>query len=239
MKDAPGILRFYREWTSELGPDTSTTLRMMKLPPKPRFLLHGLTETCALTICHADADSADTLHRRIAAFKDPVIDDLKVRPLSEMASFDEASNMDGSPTFSHVECLRELTDEVLENLLRAARERIPPIMQFELQHLGGKLTQDGASMAFSAPEAQFWLHLVSPAINATLPELEIATKEAFGDLGPVYTGEAPYNFLRGDQQARVPSAFDKAKYQRLRELKRRYDPQNVFHLNLNIPPASE
>lgn len=239
MKDAPDVLRFYREWTTGLGPDTSTTLRLMKLPPKPRFLLHGLTETCALTICHADADSAETLHRRIVGFKDPVLDDLKVRSLSEMATFDEASNMDGSPTFSHVECLRELTDEVLENVLRAARERIPPIMQFELQHLGGRYTQREASMAFTAPTAQFWLHLVSPAIDTTLPELEIATKEAFGALGPVYTGEAPYNFLRGDQQARVPDAFDKAKYQRLRELKRQYDPQNVFHLNLNISPASD
>ncbi len=237
MKDAPDILRFYREWTSELGFDTSTTLRMMKLPPKPSFLLHGLTETCALTICHADADSADTLHRRITGFKKPVLDDLKVRPLSQMATFDEASNMDGSPTFSHVECLRELSDEVIENLLRAAREKIPPIMQFELQHLGGKLTQDGASMAFTAPKAEFWLHLVSPAINATLSELEIATKEAFGAIGPVYTGEVAYNFLRGDQQERVPDAFDKAKYQRLREVKARYDPQNIFHLNLNISPA--
>ncbi len=182
--------------------------------------------------------SADTLHRCIISFKEPVLDDLKVRPLAEMATFDQASNMDGSQTFSHVECLRELTDDFLKNLFRAAQERIPPIMQFELQHLGGKLTEDGAAMAFTAPKAEFWLHLLSPAIDTTLPELEVATKEAFGALGPVYTGEVAYNFLRGDQQELAPAAFE-GKYQRLRELKRRYDPQNIFHLNLNIPPASE
>ena len=238
MEDAPEVLRFYRQWTAGLSNETSTILRLMKLPPKPGFLLHGLTETCAIGICHADEATAGQLHQQLKAFKKPTLDELKLRPLSEMATFDEASDSKGSPTFGNVECLRELTDDVLDGLVRLSREKIPPLMQIELQHLGGELSaeRDGSS-AYTAPRAPFILHMVSPAMDATLEELALATREAFSSLGAVYTGEVSYNFLRGDQQARVPAAFGQANYGRLQELKRRYDPENFFHLNMNIPPT--
>ena len=122
IKDAPEVLRFCREWTAELSNETSTILRLMKLPPKPHFLLHGLTETCALGVCHTDEATAEDLHRRITEFKKPALDELKLRPYSEMASFDEASETNGSPTYGHLECLRELTNNVLQRLLRVAQE---------------------------------------------------------------------------------------------------------------------
>ncbi len=238
MADAQEVLSFYREWTGGLGNETSTTLRLMKLPPKPRYLLHGLTDACVLGVCHTDLGSAEELHRRITAFKKPVLDDLQMRLLSKMASFDEASEAKGSPTYGHLECLRELTEDVLAGVARLGHEKVPPLMQIELQQLGGELSaeRDSAS-AYTAPRGPFFLHVVSPAFKVFLADLATATTEAFDSFGAAYTGEVSYNFLRGDQQARVLSAFSAQKYARLQMLKRRYDPKNTFHLNINIPPA--
>ena len=161
-----------------------------------------------------------------------------MRPLSEMATFDEASETKGSPTYGHLECIRQLTDEVLQRLVCLAQEKMPPLMQIELQQLGGELSAErGDATAYRAPQAPYILHVVTPAMNASLEELAVATKEAFSSLGETYTGEVSYNFLRGDQQERVPAAFGADKYARLQSLKRRYDPHNLFHLNMNIPPA--
>jgi FAD/FMN-containing dehydrogenase len=45
------------------------------------------------------------------------------------------------------------------------------------------------------------------------------------------------NFLMEEGQDRVRGAYGATKYDRLRQLKRRYDPENFFRLNQNIPPA--
>lgn len=111
-------------------------------------------------------------------------------------------------------------------------------MQIELQQLGGALQHsDARHCAFTASVAPYLLHLVTPVTPKTTPEeVAKATHNAFAYLGDVYTGEANYNFLRGDEQARVPEAFGEEKYKRLREIKQRLDPENLFHLNLNIVP---
>jgi len=54
----------------------------------------------------------------------------------------------------------------------------------------------------------------------------------------VYTGEKYYNFLRGDEQPDVERAFGNTKFARLQQIKAQYDPNNLFHLNLNIAPAN-
>ena len=61
------------------------------------------------------------------------------------------------------------------------------------------------------------------------------TADSLAALLPYATGGSFLNFL-GDQ-ARTPSAYTEADYARLRELKRAYDPHNVFGLTHNIPPA--
>ena len=54
---------------------------------------------------------------------------------------------------------------------------------------------------------------------------------------PWSTGGAYLNFLGDEGQARVEAAFGPKKYARLRDLKKKWDPQNLFRLNQNIPPA--
>ena len=239
MEDAPEVLRFYREWTATLSDDTSTYLRLTSLPPKPSYLLHlHGTEACVIGVCHANPETASQLHEQLKAFKKPVIDELAERPYAEMADFDEASSEDTSSTYSHVECLRSLEDGVVDSILEIANSALPPLVLIEIQHLRGALTRpDQPDMAYTPPEAPFYFKLVSPTLNASLQDLALITNETIRSMGDVFTGEISFNWMRGDQQPKVPEVYGSEKYTRLQEIKRKYDPTNLFHLNLNIPPS--
>lgn len=237
VEDAAEVLRFYKEWSASLSNATSTYLRVEKLPPKPNYLLHlHGTTTCAIGVCHTDLATAETLHRQITSFKQPAIDDLKVRPYSELASFDAASNNDHAVTYTHVECLN-LTEEVINGVLAILRDHVPPLVILELQHLGGALRESSPDqMAYTAPEADFYFKLVSPNLSASLEDLAPIAQEAIHSMRHFYTGEYSYNWLRGDQQNVVAKTFGVKKFAKLKELKRRYDPENLLRLNLNISP---
>jgi FAD/FMN-containing dehydrogenase len=47
------------------------------------------------------------------------------------------------------------------------------------------------------------------------------------------------NFLDDEGKARVREAYPGPTWDRLRETERRYDPNNLFRLNQNIPLASK
>lgn len=239
IQDAAEVLRFYREWTSNLGDDTSSVVRFMRLPPKPIFMMHFLTEACAIGVCHTDETTASKLREALKRFKTPVLDQLEMRPYPDMGQFDEASDLEGSATYGHLESLKDLGDPVVDGLADIANTRLPPLFMVELQHLGGALSPERADdIAYTASDAPFVLHAVTPAMDHSLAELAVLTKEAFDSLGSAYTGHVAYNFLRGDQQDRVPAAFTPEKYARLQSLKSKFDPTNFFHLNVNIPPVS-
>ena len=93
-------------------------------------------------------------------------------------------------------------------------------------------------MSYTPPQAPFYFKLVSPTLNASLQDLALATSEALRSMGDVFTGEISYNWMRGDQQTKLPNVYGSKKYRKLQEIKRKYDPTNLFHLNLNIPPSA-
>ena len=80
-------------------------------------------------------------------------------------------------------------------------------------------------------------------INAAWPEGGPAhpdigwCRDTFRAMEPHATGAVYVNFVHNDEgQARVRAAY-RQHYQRLADLKARYDPRNVFRNNQNIPPA--
>jgi hypothetical protein len=131
-----------------------------------------------------------------------------------------------------------LTDEVIDITADHAQRIRSPLTAFPIFHLGGAVGRVGEDeTAFSGRAAG---HIFN--INATT-----ATRDGFEEerewsrglwsaLQPFHRG-AYVNFLMDEGQQRVRDAYGTSKYDRLRALKRRYDPDNFFRLNQNIPPA--
>jgi hypothetical protein len=92
--------------------------------------------------------------------------------------------------------------------------------------------------AFSGREAEFTININCGATDVDLYERDRAwVREWFDALTPHSTGGMYINFVPEDSGERARDVYGASKYQRLSDLKSRYDPQNVLRVNQNIKPA--
>lgn len=72
-----------------------------------------------------------------------------------------------------------------------------------------------------------------------MPKIRDWSRRYWADLHPTSAGGAYVNMMMEDEGAERVRASYRGNFERLSEIKRRYDPTNLFHLNQNIPPATE
>ena len=106
--------------------------------------------------------------------------------------------------------------------------------------MGGAAARIGAdASAFGNRQAPFLLNIIARWLDPGDDERQLTWARGVRDaMQPFATGGTYVNFL-GVGDARVRDAYDAERYSRLVELKRRWDPSNVFHLNQNVAPSAD
>ena len=113
------------------------------------------------------------------------------------------------------------------------------MMAILFEHFHGAVTRLGVSETAVPHREEGW-NILIPSVwtDPADTEANIAwTRETFAALQPHFgTGRRWLNYLGDDQAEDAIHAAYGPNYDRLRDVKRRYDPDNVFHLNHNIAP---
>ena len=237
------LLPCYRDWAATLAPSTSTVLRLMSVPDEPQFPddIRGKA-ACVIGLCHADPATRAQVQDSLGIFGKPSLDQVKTMPYPAVADLEPASHEPSAVTYDQAGFLRALSDEAIALLVELGRSEFPPLFQLEILQLGGHLTPGVAgpppAQASRTPGAAFMLHTVTMPEQIGWDQAVQATHDTFTRLAPVLTGELYYNYLRGDQQPQIAAAFTESAFLRLQQIKRHYDPENIFRLNLNIEPAA-
>ncbi len=122
--------------------------------------------------------------------------------------------------------------------LMATLATIPsPETMIELAYLGGVASQIPASeTAFGDRSAPFVITLLANWAEASADSLHISwVRGLFQQLRPAMKPGVYVNFMSGDEQDRVPEAYQE-RWDRMVAVKSHYDPNNFFRLNQNVPP---
>jgi FAD/FMN-containing dehydrogenase len=180
----------------------------------------------------------------LRAFGPPIMDQVGVMPYTDLqVMFDRARQARGAGDFStraywKADFADELTDAAIESFLEASEEMDSPLSQIHLHQLGGAMRVEPAGGgAYPTRGAAMVYNLVAEWREASEDAHHTAwARKWFEALKPHSHGGAYINFLGDDGEARVRAAYG-SNYERLSQLKRRYDPENVFRLNQNIAPA--
>ena len=138
--------------------------------------------------------------------------------------------------------LDELTDELVETLVGCAGQMtsLSPFTAIHLHHAQGAVQRDASTKgAFGRRDARYILNLPAAWPEPNQDAAHVAwVRGCFDAITPHSTGGAYLNFLAGDDDTRIRAAYGAERYARLADLKARYDPANVFHLNQNIKPST-
>jgi FAD/FMN-containing dehydrogenase len=239
IAESPRLLRFYRDWITDIPDELTTIVVHRKAPPLPVVPpeLHGKL-VVAVVCCYAGAvEEGEEVLRPLKAFGSPVLDLCFPKPfVAHQAMFD--------PSFPHGwwyyfrSCdVAELTDEVIDITVDYAMRISSPLTAFPIWHFGGVIGNVGEDdTAFSGRAAMHNFNINATTETGEGFEEEREWARSFWTALEPYHQSVYVNFLMDEGEERVRQAYGSDKYDRLKALKRKYDPDNFFRINQNIPP---
>jgi hypothetical protein len=130
-----------------------------------------------------------------------------------------------------------LDDRTIDQMVEAVATIPSSETQIELAYLGGAAGQVGADeTAFGDRSAPFIMNLLANWSMASADAGNISwIRELFNKLRPAMKPGVYINFMSGDEQDRVPEAYQE-RWDRMVAVKSHFDPNNFFRLNPNVPP---
>ena len=242
MEDAPAVLRFYRKWVSE-APDELMTMVVLRKAPAVAFVPPELHERPVVSVlcCYAGPlDDGERVLRPLRAFRSPLLDRCQPKPyVTHQATFDPAFPHGWWYYFRACD-VAELSDDVIDIVVEHGRRIVSPITTVAWFQMGGAVARVGESeAAFNGRDAGFTFNINGNSRTAAGFEAEREwARTLWSALEPYHTS-VYVNFLMDEGEERIGQAYGSEKFEQLKELKRAYDPTNLFRLNQNIRPPSQ
>ena len=234
------VLGSYREFIAS-APDELTTIAVLRrAPPAPFFppSVHG-QPVVVIGACYAGpVNEGERAVAKLRRFGEPLVDLIRPTPYVAHQALLDATAPHGLSYYWKSEYLPPLNDPMIDTLVEHAWRAATPESYTIMFHLGGAVGR--ADPEASAFEDRHAAHAV--VIDAVWSEPGLAsaciawTRDFWDAVRPQATGRIYVNFLGEEGQDRVRAAYGAAKYERLRALKRTYDPTNLFQLNQNVAP---
>jgi FAD/FMN-containing dehydrogenase len=235
------VLPSYRAITGEASRELSMWMILLRAPPMPFVPAewHG-ERICAMAVCYTgDLSRTDAVIAPVRALGDPVVDLLQEMPYVEVQSYLDESEPKGMHYYWKTEYVAELSDELLTTTRELFAECPVPGAELAYLHLGGALNEhapdDGAVGNRDARYAVGITGMWEPSdTNASMYREWI--RDAWTRIRPFSTGGNYINFQTADEDEERVRAMYGANFDRLAEIKGKYDPENVFRVNRNIRP---
>jgi FAD/FMN-containing dehydrogenase len=238
--DAPAVLRYYREFTAAAPDELATWVVMRKAPPLP-FLpesWHG-REVLVLAVCYSGSDSAEgeRVLAPLRAFGNPIADVVGPTPFTGWQQAFDPLLTPGARNYWKSHDFVQLDDGLFDLMTQYTSQLPTGECEIFLGQIGGVASRVPENRtAYANRRTQYVMNVHTrwqdPADDARCIDW---ARTFFAATAPYATGSVYVNFLGADETDRVAAAYG-PNYGRLAELKQRYDPGNLFRMNLNIAP---
>jgi len=200
---------------------------------------HG-TEVVVFALVHSgDVEAGRRAAEPVLRFGDPIASHVGPTPYAAFQTAFDPLLTPGGRNYWKSNNFSALSDAALDVAIDAA-ERLPgPECEIFVAHLGGAMARVAPeATAFVGRDAHYVMNLHGRGSDPRDDERVRAwARRAFQEAAPHATGSGYVNFLTEDEAERVAASYG-TNHARLQAVKQRYDPDNLFRMNLNIAPAA-
>jgi FAD/FMN-containing dehydrogenase len=233
------VLRGYHDYVADAPDDLTTIANMMHAPPAPFIPEDRVGETVLmiLAVWTGDIEEGEKAFAPLRALAEPIADVIAPMPYPQIYEFTRELEQ------RHGVAIRSMftdghSDESLDAMLDAVNNPAGPLSLVMFRGLGGAFSRVGNDeTAFAHRERRFFTTILSLWVDAG--EDPQPHWDWTNELWERIRGEADgvyVNFLHDEGEQRIRDAYPAGTYERLVEVKRKYDPDNVFRFNQNIKP---
>ena len=242
LTEAKAVLQKYRDFMATAPLELNVWAVLRKAPPLP-FLspeIHG-REVLVLAIFHAgNLDESVALVEPLRGFGKRYGEHFGVQPFTAWQQVFDPLLAPGARNYWKSHNFAKLDDGLFDAAINYAGRLPSPHCEIFIGALGGAVTRPATgSTAYGARDANYAMNVHSRWETPQEDSACIAwAREFYKAAEPFATGSVYVNFLTADESDRVAAAYG-PNYKRLAELKAKYDPDNLFHVNQNIKPAGK
>lgn len=224
-------LTLWADWTRTVPEQMASSALLIRMPDIP-FLPEPLRGRYVMHLRVVFTGSAEDGERLIAPFRalGPVTDTVAEMPYSAVGTIHAEPT---TPVAFHARnrMLRTLDADAVQSVLRHAGPDADAPFLLELRHTGGALARPAERpSALGRRDGEFVLYVGGAAEPDEAPALQARFAELFGAIEPWTTGGVAVNFLSGPDVTaeELASGYLPEDVERLAQIKREYDPQNLF-----------
>ena len=234
VQHAVEVLRFFRDTCASLPEEVMFVAGLQTAPDGSGAKLVGIVGGH----CGSLADGEAAI-RPIKVFGSPIMDMMGPIPYSALNTILDPAFPKGALNYWKSQFLTDLSDEAIRTLLDCFQACPSPESMIVIEHFHGAASRVPVDQTACAMRITgFNVVIISQWSDPAATDRGIAWgRDTYAALGPFFGGTRYVNYLDHDETGNPAAVAYGPNYERLRQLKAVYDPENFFHTNVNIRPA--
>lgn len=229
---AGAVLRHYRDFMKTAPLELTTYAALMTTPD-------GHPAIAVIPCWCGDMADGERVVAPLRQFGSPLMDAVQPMPFPAMQSMLDDAFKDGTRNYWKSTFVRTLDDDAIDTIVEHANRMTSPLSAVVVELYAGAASAVGAAdTAFAQRQAEYDIGFMAQWTDPAEDTAHVAwARDAWDAMQPFSSGGFLLNFLSEESHDVVRAAFG-SNYERLAELKRKYDPSNFFSLNQNIKTAA-
>jgi len=241
LDDAPAVMRWWSDYISDAPETVSGFFIYLRVPAAPIFPaeLHG-QPVAGIVWCLTGTDEEnEAVLSEVRANFPPLDDHAGKLPFKILNTLFDGLMPSGMQWYWRADFFDNYSDEAVETSVDWASKIPPGLSQTHIYPVSGAASRVAENATPYGNRSAKWSS-VTVGVHPDPANAEVVTnwaKDFWSAMHPHSMGGAYVNFMMDEGQDRVKAAY-RGNYARLTQVKAKYDPSNLFHVNQNITPAN-